>query len=294
MKILGVIVTYHSDADRLIQNLNAVTKQIHDILLIDNGSDEQTVQLLNSLYERYPDNNIILKHAKKNNGIAWALRRGMEYANKKEYDWVLTLDQDSIMLEGLMRAYEDAIQELQAKAKVDACTDRTGAFTCVIQDRNFSDEEINGSVQKGLEPVKEAITSGFMISVEAYQKISGYDDQLFIDYVDYDVCYQLLEAGYQIYRVPYVGLLHEYGKVTRKKFLGKRPMVTNHPAWRNYYMVRNMYIMSKKHPVYVTKKDAAHNARSVFLRAVVYEQDKISKVKHILRGVREGKKYLHE
>ncbi len=52
--------------------------------------------------------------------------------------------------------------------------------------------------------------------------------------------------------------------------------------------------MSEKHPKYVTKKDAAHNAKSVFLRAVVYEQDKVNKVKQILRGVREGKKYLHE
>ncbi len=297
MKILCLIITYHPEEERLRQNLEACTRQIKDILIIDNGSGEEAVVQIEQMADAFIDNHVIVKSASKNRGIAWALRKGMEYAVKKEYDWVLTLDQDSIMQERLVDAYETTVNNLQADFSDTVQNSRSlpvGALTCVIRDRNYSDENANGSVERGLESVKEAITSGFMISVLAYQKIAGYDDSLFIDYVDYDVCYQLLEAGYGIYRVPHEGLLHEYGKVTRKNFLGKHPVVTNHPAWRNYYMVRNMYIMSKKHPGFVTKEDAAHNARSVFLRAVVYEQDKFNKVKQILRGIREGKKYQHE
>ena len=55
------------------------------------------------------------------------------------------------------------------------------------------------------------LTSGCFMRVSAHKDTAGYDVRMFIDCVDFDICYSLRAAGYKIVRIPYDGLIHEIG-----------------------------------------------------------------------------------
>ncbi len=200
----------------------------------------------------------VVNNSLNNIGVAAALRQIMDYAVKQRYDWVLTIDQDSVAKPDLINEYEKYIGDPSI-----------GALTCIVKDRNFEEKQPVGEI-------KECITSGCFMNVNAYSKTPGYDSSLFIDSVDFDICASLREAGYIIVRIPFEGLLHEVGR-GRKTPLG---FVFNHPAWRKYYIARNRVIVAKKHGNSILKAKLK-NARDVFLTAV-YEKEKIKKIKAIL------------
>lgn len=231
MKILVGIVLYSPNDNRLQKCIDSVSGE--DIITIDN--------------------------TKKNIGIAAALRKIMDYAVEHKYDWVLTLDQDSVAMPGLIKEYKKYINDSEI-----------GALSCIIKDRNFEEKQSIGEI-------KECITSGCFMNVCAYFKTPGYDSSLFIDSVDFDICASLREAGYKIIRIPFEGLLHEVGNGRRTPF----GYVYNHPAWRKYYIARNRVLVAKKHGDSVLKAKL-RNARDIILVAI-YETDKFNKIKAILR-----------
>lgn len=227
MKVLIGIVEYKPDAERLKACLKSVSDA--DTYIVDNS-----------------ENNI---------GIASALKKIMEYAGENGYEWVLTLDQDSVAAPGLIDEY--------LKYTDDSTI---GALTCIIKDRNFDELQPAGEVDC-------CITSGCFMRVDAYKKTPGYDEWLFIDSVDFDICLSLREAGYRIRRIPFEGLIHEVGKGKKTVF----GYVYNHPAWRKYYIARNRVYVAKKHGGNVFR-EIVRNIRDMFL-VLLYEDDKLAKIK---------------
>ena len=121
MKILTGIVTFNPHLKRLNENIDAIINQDTDILIFDNGSDNRDeIKALAELKKC----KIIC--SKKNNGIAYGLSIIMSYAKKYHYDWVLTLDQDSVASLNLITEYKKYIND-----------PKIGALTCIIRDRNF-------------------------------------------------------------------------------------------------------------------------------------------------------------
>ena len=165
--------------------------------------------------------------------------------------------------------------------------DNISALTCELVDRNY-DIDWDRSIE--VNDVNECFTSGFFLKCEAYLKTSGYNTELFIDYVDYDICYKLLEQGEKISRIEYPGILHEYGNSECRRFLWKKIIVTNHPCWRKYYMVRNDIWMSIQHPDYVKKVSVYHRISALILKSIIYEKDKRRSLIFIAKGIIDGKK----
>ena len=87
--------------------------------------------------------------------------------------------------------------------------------------------------------VSECITSGCYVNTDICKACGGWDEILFIDGVDYEICYRMKKRGYEVIRIHQKGLLHEMSESRRVKFFGKQDLITNHSAFRHYYMVRN-------------------------------------------------------
>lgn len=121
MKVLTGIVTFNPSITRLRENLDAVKAQETDLLIFDNGSDNyKNIEKLCS------DAGCVVHRVNENQGIAYGLRYIMDYAIQNHYDWVLSLDQDSICDTGLIAEYKKYIHN-----------PHIGALTCNIKDRNF-------------------------------------------------------------------------------------------------------------------------------------------------------------
>ena len=100
---------------------------------------------------------------------------------------------------------------------------------------------------KDVEIVDACITSGSLLRLSAWIKIGGFWEELFIDMVDFDLCWSLGEAGYKILRVNNQTLLQEIGKAKRVRFLGKENVVYNHNPKRCYFIIRNTIAVGRKH-----------------------------------------------
>ena len=104
MRIIAGIVTYNPSMNRLNECLNSVLSELKDVLIFDNGSNnaEEILQLI----ENYRGNaRIFIIGKNRNHGIAYGLRTIMRFADIHDYEWVLTLDQDSVLRPGLVALY---------------------------------------------------------------------------------------------------------------------------------------------------------------------------------------------
>lgn len=272
----GGIVLYNPSKERLKQNIDAALPQVDFLVLVDNGS--KNFDEIRILFRGY-ENLCFIKNS-RNRGIAAALNQIVLCAKEKGADWVLMLDQDSVCQPGLVEHYEKYKQ-----------TDRVGMMTCKIIDRN-----INRSFEVGkkeeesyeIQDVERCITSGSYMNIEACIKSGMFDEPMFIDYVDYDMCFSMRECGYRIIKCNFDGLLHELGNTVVKKVLGVEFIVTNHSPLRRYYFSRNIIYCLRKHKKIMPKWKFLYKNYIRILIALLYEDQKWEKLKSAVRGIRDG------
>lgn len=269
MKILAGIVLYNPDIDRLSENIKSISSQVEKLVLIDNGCSDTGYTLLVS-----NNSEIIINN--KNLGIATALNQILQYALDHDYDWALTLDQDSVSSPDLIKTYCDVIQKLN--------DDKLGMICCKINDRNATLQR-EEDVIKTDAYIDKCITSASMVNVKAWQNICGFDDVMFIDSVDFDFCITLQKYGWKIYRTIQTQILHEVGHSKIVKFFGKEYLSLNHSPFRYYYIVRNCIYEGRKHGFLLSNLFVT--AR-VFFTVFRYEKQKKEKLSRMLIGLYHG------
>lgn len=275
-KILAGIVTFNPNIKRFAENLSALISQVQNILVLDNGSDNVS-EIRAELAKYKLEIDIICFD--RNKGIAAALSQIMDYADAHGYQWLLSLDQDSVIKAGLADCYLRLVDDIQYS---DA-----GIFTCLINDRNFKDEKYEIQKVEVIE-VPYCISSAALTSVEKYKKTNGYDKNFFIDCVDFDLCYSLREHNYKIYRVNHIGLLHEVGHGENKRFLWKNIIVYHQPSFRIYYLARNTILMHKKHKKLFPFWTTMYKIAAQFVKIILYENNKIEKLRKYSAGLKAG------
>lgn len=277
--VLAGIVTYNPDITRLKENITKLLKQVQYIYIIDNGSSNiSQIEKLILEEKKY----IYLKKFERNLGIAKALKEIMNYSKEKNFKWVLSLDQDSIIEDGLVDRYIISSNLVECN--------NVGMFTCLIKDRNFEDKKYEEQDKKLID-VPYCITSAAFTNVDKYFKTSGYDVDFFIDAVDFDICYSLRDLGYRICRVNYVGLYHEVGQGENRCFLGKKIVVYHQKPFRIYYFARNLILMHKKHKRLYSFFRMIKSEVALLIRIILYEDSKKEKLDNFLKGIKDAKTY---
>ena len=283
-KICALIVTYNCGED-VYNTINSVISKVEELVIVDNGSDRETIEALNKYREH---SNVTVLLNKVNLGIAKALNVGVCYAAEKGYEWILTLDDDSIvtenMLDIMMKAYEklDEIESEKVAILAPKHIEKVVSF-----DKHIADEN-NLTITK----VNTEITSGNLVKLKALKEIGMYKEEYFIDFVDHYLCLALRRKGYEIVRIEEAILLHSLGVSEPKVILGKAITVTNHSPLRRYYMTRNRLNMwkefNKEFPAWV-KEDKVRFVNET-IKIVIYEQQKFKKLKMIIKGIKAYKK----
>lgn len=269
--ICAGIVTYNPDLPRLKENIDAIYEQVSKVIIVDNGS--KNVQHIRTMLNKYTNCELFCNDI--NYGIAQALNRAVNIADEHGADWILTLDQDSICYSELIRRYSQYIN-----------LDRAGMLICDIVDRNYSFHDKKNLPE--YEIVKKCITSGCLMNIEACKKSGMFDEKLFIDSVDYDMCYTMQEHGYLIYNIHFKGLLHEVGRSVGYNILGFEFAVTNHSPLRKYYISRNStYLIKKHHLNPIIEYFVIY--RRIFT-VLIFENNKWEKITSIVRGIHDGRR----
>lgn len=270
IKVCAGIVLYNPDLVRLSENISRIITQVDKVILIDNGSKN-----IEEVKDKFEDNiKILFVCNHQNLGIAKALNQLVGVAKQNGFSWILTLDQDSVCMPELIKNYKKFMH-----------LPKTGMLTCNIVDRNFG---VESSVnQAEYETCKFCITSGSLLYIPILEKIGGFDEKLFIDKVDYDICLSMQEIGWKIVRVNYNGLLHEIGHAKKIK-IGKSELVFfNHSSIRRYYIARNGIYCAKKHKTLNILKEFIIVVGDMVL-VFVFEKNRIEKLKASIKGLVDG------
>lgn len=266
------IVTYNPDVHRLRENLQSVLKQVEKAVVIDNGSSNiESIQLVLSEFPQ-----VTLQTNRTNEGIARALNQIMDWASRFA-QWVVLLDQDTV-------ASDDLVKLLQAHAG-----DKILAVAPTVVDRSQDD-----TLSSDAKPydVDYCITSGALYSVDAWRNIGGYDEAMFIDFVDFDYCLRARMLGYKIVREPKAAILHEIGRITRHG-----PFTAYHySSFRSYHMARDMIYYSKKHRTspaeFRVQRRGLLSTYLVLSRKIaivaLFEEDRIQRIAALIRGIASG------
>lgn len=295
IKIAAGIVLYNpNNMQRLSECIQSVLNQVGKLYVFDNSTEKISWKC---------PNNVTYLSEHKNLGIAYALNRIMEEASNDGYEWVVTMDQDSILPDRIIEAYSVAIMN-----------DNSIGIVCPqVIDNRRTYMEIKKEPQK--EYVDFCITSASCTSVEAWKTISGFDEWLFVDLVDNEFCKRLILAGYKILRLNGFVLNQEFGQIQPKserqqKFWIRLSKILHNQniakfsytkyvsPVRVYYTNRNIIYVNRKLKKYgpVGYKDN-YNCRNYFgfiisfcLPSLMRAQDKRKVFTAICKGIADGRK----
>lgn len=272
--VLAGITLFNPEIDRLSENITAILNQVDKLICVDNGSKNiKEVEIF--IKKRFPE--VTIKKNAENLGVAAALNQIFSYGKEKGFKWVLTLDQDSVCPENLMKEY----RKYMGKEGVGVLSPR-------IIDRNF---QKNTEAGLAFEEVDKCITSASLTSIKTWETVGGFWEYLFIDYVDHDFCAKCREHGIKILRINRVAILHELGKGQHRRLFGRQLTILNHSPMRKYYIVRNRLIYMKLHREVIDIKAERKKYIYFYIKTLLFEDQKWEKLKEMLRGRRDGKRF---
>lgn len=149
------------------------------------------------------DNSLIPQHSRKefenqqivyisdtsNSGVSFAYNCAYEYAHLHNYDWLLLFDQDTTINDSSY--FQVCMKAINANPDI-------ALFVPTIRNQNNGDvispvklrfriPISSKNIQKGTNPLKNIgiINSGILVNVEAFGKVGGYNNKVFLDYSDY-------------------------------------------------------------------------------------------------------------
>ena len=106
--ILAGITLFNPDVARLEENISSIYGQVDRVICVDNGSDN--IKNIEDCVLNNWKNITIIKNG-KNEGIAKALNQMFEFAIEQQYEYVLTLDQDSVCPDNIIEEYNKYLDE---------------------------------------------------------------------------------------------------------------------------------------------------------------------------------------
>lgn len=276
MKIGCIIITYKI-GEKILETFNSIYNQVDKVIFVDNDSNTDTKNILSELNNKYKNCDVIFNE--KNEGIAKALNIGIKKLLLDDIDFILTLDHDSIASQNMINEMECIYNKLKDKEKI-------GILSPAIYDINKEDylTDVNSDEYQ---IIKEPIQSGSLIDVNIFNEVGLYNEDLFIYYVDTELCYRSNLNGYKNIQCNKAIMCHEEGKKSCHSVLGKKIYYNNYSDLAIYYRARNGVYMKKKYKLYFSSK---HVIYKDIIKIILCDKKPYNKLLVHFHGIFEGMK----
>ena len=280
-RVCAVIVSYNCSPS-LRNNVAGLRPQVDTLLIVDNGSRSECLAMLEAIRADYACE-IIYNHS--NLGIARALNIGVDFAIKNGADWIVTFDQDS-------RASDSFIASMLQSYNDEPSRDTVAMILPFYVDRRsrLDQSRLRWSYVTKSGTILTGITSGAMTKSKVFQACGGFQENLFIDYVDNEFCLRVNRCGWRLIQSQQAVLFHALGRISTRMFLGRSICTTNHSAGRRYYITRNRLLLwwlyFRTYPRWVAD-DLLSFARET-VNLLLMEDKKGAKMVAIFLGIRDA------
>lgn len=273
MKLCAVVVTYYPDVKDAINNIMQYLPWVDHLVIWENTPSEDIKNYRIEIPE-YADN-ISYMGTGKNEGIAFALNRAVDYAQSHGYTYLLTMDQDSVWRN--FKLYRDNLNKDSKEGYA--------AFAPLIYDRKRNKTGYNTNTQ--------FITSGAIYSIEKYTSLGKFCEEFKIDCVDTEYALRIQKYKYKVKIQTDCILEQSFGAIKKVRFLNCYH--ANYSSFRLYYIVRNNIWMWKmyRHSGLLPKRFLFNDIVKRYLirepiLVILCGERKLNKLYAILKGLAAG------
>jgi rhamnosyltransferase len=283
-QILAVVVCFNPEPSSIQSLSNNLHQEGVPVVWFNNGSPGS----LDAIKTPHVLSIIELEH---NLGVAAALNRGFEWALQNGFDAVISFDQDSRPVVGMVRKLQNAwlnavVQTPNLGAIGPATVDhQSGQDMFTFAPYNWSRHRFLPSQNKTY-VVDHLITSGCLTPCAVWQDVGPMTESLFIDWVDNEWCARARLKGYQLLMDGGTKMTHSIGEVSRP-LLWRRFHL--HKPLRHYYLLRNALLIAQQ-----SKFDLGwrmHHilyALRVIVASLLLGNQKLSRLCYAWRGLVHG------
>ena len=285
--LCAVVVTYRPEQS-VAENLALIVREFGRVLVVDNGSPEEARSWIAAIP------GVELLALGENLGVAVALNRGAARAAENGCEWIVTFDQDSRPEPGFLDALWAAHERLPDAWVIGAHIVESalkGDYRWLRPNPRwpglFQRVQCQG---QDLPDVTMVVTSGALTSLEGWRKLEGFDERLFIDFVDTDFCLRVRRADRTVAVCAAARLRHQLGRREQRRFIGCLFHPTHHVPIRHYYIARNRWLMLRQHAwreLHWGVFEFAVAGLWLF-RVIAFEKQRWSKIKAMILGTWDG------
>jgi rhamnosyltransferase len=273
MRIAAVVTAYHPD-ERLTAVVKAALESCAPVIVVDNTPGAEP-----TLTAALDDPAVRVLRSGRNVGLAGALNAGVREL-PADIEAVLFLDQDSALpgdtVAALAAYLDDPAVGIAAPTPWDAEResgyDNLAALRADVADRT------------------DVITSGMLVRRACLDRVGGFREDFFVDFVDIDFCLRLRRTGMRIVQDQRLKLPHALGDRRVHRLGPLKVQVVHYPAWRHYWIARGAAALLRENVV----RDPAWSVKAVLflaswlMRATLFEPRRATHVPALLRGIRDG------
>jgi rhamnosyltransferase len=275
-KVAAGIVAYNP-TDSLVDLCRQLIAQGCAVLVHDNGSADGQ-----SALTACAELGAQVHRAEDNSGVAGGLQALFE-RTRDDFDWLLTFDQDSRIEDGYVASLTNS----------PALSNRRVAIVAPRVIENATGQIVQGRPEAtSWHQLDRVITSGALCRLRALAEVAGFRPDLFIDYVDYDLCLRLRASDWLVVVEPAAVLHHSIGSQSVHRLLGLIPITTsNHSADRQFYKYRNYVLLTRDGTLWLDARWALLDGLALLwgpAKIILFEDHKRAKLRAIGQGVVRG------
>ena len=223
--IISIVVLYNPDINIFVR-LKQLAKSSNKVLVILNQKN-----LFGSTDLNIDNTELVILG--ENIGLAKALNVGIRMAmNTNICDYIALFDQDSLLENdnSIIKITQIFKKYINEKIGLIGHSNNDIKLKTKRRELNFDIEE-----------VEDVITSGSVLPCSVLKNVGLMDENLFIDYIDYEWCLRAKSFGYKIFKSHKNLIVHSLGDKYINIIGLKKPIHTN--PIRKYYIIRNTLIL---------------------------------------------------
>lgn len=239
----AAVVSLFNPSESVLANAATLLSQADRVVVVDDGSPQETSPILKQLAAM----GCHVVRLDQNSGIATALNTGISVAlaATPKPDFILTMDQDSHLDEGYVKALVTAGAAAESAGVPVGMVGPGSVRGLPVRHRGM----LSG-IQLGGEPIQ----SGLLLPVPVLERLGLLQDSLFIDGVDTEFYLRCRSHGLQAVLAPDAALDHALGSHITAQVLG-RPLrmggrelqIRTAASWRYYYIFRNRLLLARQY-----------------------------------------------
>ncbi|MEO2069243.1 MAG: glycosyltransferase [Desulfurobacteriaceae bacterium] len=231
-----IVVTYNSSStiEKLLESLNASIREDDEVIIIDNASHDDTFSIIEEFLRKKELTNYKVVKLNENIGYAAAVNEGVKLS-RNDYlafvnpDTVLPVNWSKVVYENLKKTEVGAVGAISNYAIDLQDVKRFSSFAEVLEEETFCkyvnlvNEHLGNLYGKSSEEKKFLV--GFFLATkkEVFEKVGGFDKELFLGMDDLDYSLKLREHGFKLLLPKNLFVYHE-GHVSFKNSKGSEKL----------------------------------------------------------------------